>query len=238
VRIPLGGPAEGPPRPRHGGGRLDALESYTACFGGLKPTDLAQSGVSRDDSERDRDPVGEMTPPAPSPREFVGPGAVVGLAAWAVGLVLTVGLGIGLSAAGLLDVDGTTSTLAVGAWLFLDAHLAPVAVVGGSAANVVVDATGVFSVFALVPALALLAGSAVAVGRVGVPGPVEGAKAGAALVLGYVAPTVVALLLLDGTVAVDDVEYALAPDPGVGLFVAGVVYPLVVGAVGGAVAGR
>lgn len=184
------------------------------------------------------DVVGDMTPPPPQPREFVRPGVIVGLSAWAVGLAVTVGLGVGLSAAGLLDVGGTGSALAVGAWLFSDGHLLPVALAGGPTdANVVADAGGALYVFAVVPLVALLLGSALAVGRVGVPGPVDGAKAGGALALGYAVAAVVGSVLTGGTVVVDGVTYALAPTP-VEVFLVGVAYPLVVGAAGGAVAGR
>lgn len=190
----------------------------------------------------DRDPPEDITPPAPHPREFAGPGALVGLFVWVAVYALTLGLAIGLSQLGLFDVTSEASTWQVGGWLFYAAHLGPVALLGGPLpGSVVADVGGVLSVLAVVPAALVGLGGAVVVNRVGVPDPVEGLRGGAALALGYVGPSLAGALLLAGTIDVTSpgpaTTYSLSPGP-VGALVVGVAYPVVVGAVGGAIAGR
>ncbi len=180
-----------------------------------------------------------MTPPVPEPREYVGPGVILGTVAWVVGYALTVALGVGLPAVGAVDVFGGDPPLwQTGAWLFLSTHLAPLALAGlTTATNVVVESGGPLLALAVVPPVAPFLAGVLAVGRVGVPGAAEGAKGGAAVALGYLGPTVALGLVLEGTVTVGEVAYPLAPAP-VAVLLVGLVYPAVVGAVGGAVAGR
>ncbi len=183
--------------------------------------------------------TGDLTPPVPEPREYVGPGLILGTVAWVVGYALTVALGVGLPAVGATDVFGGAPPLwQTGAWLFLSGHLAAPTVAGlTSAANVVVESGGPLLALALVPPVPIFLAGVLAVGRVGVPGPVEGAKGGAAVALGYLGPTVALGLVLEGTVAVGETVYPLAPAP-IAVVALGLVYPAVVGALGGAFAGR
>ena len=187
----------------------------------------------------DEAPTGDLTPPVPEPREYVAPGLILGTVAWGVGYALTVALGYGLPAVGAVDVFVSDPPLwQTGAWLFLSTHLTPLALAGlTSATNVVVESGGPLLALAAVPPVVVLFAGVLAAGRVGVPGPVEGAKGGAALALGYLGPTVALGLVLEGTVTVGETAYPLAPAL-VAVLVAGVVYPAVVGAVGGALAGR
>lgn len=180
----------------------------------------------------------EFTPPVPQPREYVGPGLLLGLAAWVVVYAVVLGLSVGLAALGTLEAGGTASTVAVGGWLFYAAHLGLLAMAGLSpAASVVADVGGLAYVLVLVPPVVLAAAASLAVARVGVPGPVEGAKGGAAVALGYVAPSLAGVAVLDGTAVVAGTTYPLFPGLSAALLV-GLVYPAVVGALGGALSAR
>jgi len=182
--------------------------------------------------------MGDLTPPVPEPREYVGPGLVLGLLAWAVGYGITVGLGAVLPAVGGPAFEGGPPLWQTGGWLFLSAHLAPGAVAGlTTATNVLVESGLPLLALAVVPPVPVVLAAALAVGRVGVPGPVEGLKAGTAVALGYVVPTVALGLVLEGTVLVAGTAYPLAPAPAAVVAV-GVVYPVVVGGLVGAVTGR
>lgn len=177
----------------------------------------------------------EFTPPVPRPREYVGPGLLLGLVACVLVYALTLLLSLGLAERGALEVAGTasTSTLAVGGLLFYAAHLTPLALAGlVPAASVVADVGGLAYALALVPVVVIAAAGSLAVARVGVPGPVEGAKGGAAVALGYVLPSLAGAAVLDGTVLVAGTTYPLSPGLPAAV-VAGLVYPAVVGAAGG-----
>ncbi len=185
----------------------------------------------------DEVPADDLTPPVPEPREYVVPGLILGIVAWVAGAALTAALGVGLSQVGT-DPFGGAPTWRTVAWLYVDTHLAPLVVAGvTTTASVVAGIGGPSLALAVVPVVVVSVAGVLAVGRVGVPGPVEGAKGGAAVALGYLVSTAVSWLVVDGTVVVDQVTYTLAPTP-VTVLVVGLVYPAVVGAVGGVLASR
>lgn len=179
-------------------------------------------------------------------RTTIGQGAVAGLAAYVVGYVLTYAWrapAVDGSLRGpnvlaqLLGIE-TIPTWKGVAWLFYGAHgvATRFSRPGGSTALVnLVEQSGdgtVALVYVLVPVLLLLAG-AVTAWVAGADAPVEGALAGTTVVVGYL------VLAAVGTVVfahgVGDTGTTIAPDPVTGVLLAGAIYPLVFGGVGGAV---
>ncbi len=179
----------------------------------------------------------EFTPPAPEPREYVVPGIVVGLLAWGVGYVLTLGLGFLFSALSLLSVTGTDATLHVGFYLYSSAHSLPLELAGTRVgANLLVGAGLVSLVFVLVPLAVVVAAAVLVVNRVGVPGPREGALAGAAVTLGYVLPALAAVVVVVPlSFSVGDTLFTVEVGA-LEFVVVGLLYPAVVGGVTGVVA--
>lgn len=119
-------------------------------------------------------------------------------------------------------------------WLFLNAHFVatqlPTIAGGTQTTNFVTGEEGSTLLLALPPLLLVIAGLAVSYGR---RGPVsERAKVGATVAFGYL-PTS-ALVALLGTHSIGDAEAAISADPVTAVLLAGVVYPVVFGAVGGA----
>lgn len=151
----------------------------------------------------------------------------------------------------VLGDAGVSTATAVG-WLFYNAHLVPVQagsfpVAATSVSNVVlgVDAAST-GLLLVVPPVALVAAGFL-VGRSApdraTPLPVlrarvpAGTVRGAALAAGYLPPVVVGSVLLG--VAPPDARVAtLTPDLLLGTLVAGLLYPVVFGGVGGWLAGR
>lgn len=173
-------------------------------------------------------------------------GAVGGVAAWLFGY-LVVYIWKGQVVAETLEGVGFISQLLGGeavptwkgvAWLFMNAHFvaakAPTVMGGTQTVNLVTAEDGP-TVLLVLPALVLLvAGFAVAFGRVSGSDPIAGAKAGATLVLGYLPFSIGAAFVASHTLG--DTDAAIAPDPVTAILLAGVVYPVVFGAIGGVVA--
>ena len=172
-------------------------------------------------------------------------GAAAGFAAFLVGYVLTYawrapavedslsGLNV---LARLLGVETIPTWKGVG-WLFYGAHGVatrfPTATGGTELVNLVEqsgDGTVAF-LYVLVPVLLLLAG-AVAARLADAWSAREGAVAGATVTVGYLLPAAVGTVLFAHAIA--DTGASIAPDPVTGILLAGVVYPLVFGGVGGA----
>lgn len=119
-------------------------------------------------------------------------------------------------------------------WLFLNAHSVdtriPTIAGGTRMVNfVTAEDGGSFALVAVPPLLLLVAGLAVAYGRQA--DPLASAKAGATVAAGYLPLSVGAGLLT--THAIGDTEAAIAPDLVTAVLLAGLVYPLVFGALGG-----
>ena len=125
------------------------------------------------------------------------------------------------------------------AWLFFGAHGVVTRFprpTGGTELVNLVEQSGdgtVAALYLLVPVLLLLAGAATArLNDARAPG--DGALAGATAAGGYV--VLAAALTFLSAHAIGDTGASIAPDPITGVLLAGVVYPLVFGAIGGAIA--
>lgn len=171
-------------------------------------------------------------------------GVAAGIAAWTLGYLVTY-----LATVEDLRADWRTDVLAfltdeatdwklVG-WVFYNAHAVDVQVpgfLGGSpsSANYVAADDGSLWLLALLPpALLLVAGFAVArVRRAGFETVADAAVAGATVCLGYVVLAVVGVVAFGVTVDAG----VIRPDPIPAVLLAGVVYPLVFGAMGGVLA--
>ena len=121
-------------------------------------------------------------------------------------------------------------------WLFLNAHFVatkfPTVAGGTRTANFVTGEDGATLLLALPPLLLVVAGLIAAYGR---PGAIsDRAKRGATVALGYL-PLSAAAALASGH-ALGETDAAIAPDLVTAVLLAGAVYPLVFGAIGGAVA--
>ncbi|UPW00858.1 hypothetical protein M0R88_01850 [Halorussus gelatinilyticus] len=175
-------------------------------------------------------------------RATLARGAVAGVGAWLLGyLVAYVWKSAAISEA--LRGVGFVSQLLGGeaipawkgvSWLFLNAHFVatrfPTITGGTRTANVVTREGGSTLLLAL-PVLVLLGAGVVAgYGRPG--GAVERAKAGGTVALGYLPLS--AGVALVATHAIGDTGTAVSPDPVTAVLLAGLAYPLVLGAVGGA----
>lgn len=142
--------------------------------------------------------------------------------------------------ASLLGAEAIPAWKAVG-WLFYNAHFVATRVPapGGSAMVDFVarsDDGALVALYLLIPAFLLLAGFVA--GRIGgtEDGIATGAVRGAAVAIGYFP-----LAVVGGSVfahSIGNTGAKIAPDFVTAVLLAGLVYPLVFGAVGGAVAGR
>lgn len=176
----------------------------------------------------------------------VAGGATAGLVSFGVGYVLTYawrapavaeslrGLNV---LAQLLGID-TIQTWKGVAWLFYGAHGVATRIptaAGGTRLVNLVEQSGdgtVALLYVLVPVLLLLAGVATARFH-GTRSAREGALVGATVVVGYLLPAAVGTVLTAHTIG--DTGGTIAPDPVTGIILAGVIYPVVFGALGGAV---
>lgn len=179
------------------------------------------------------------------PRSALLRSAVAGLGAWLVGYLIAYVSkaeavseslrGVGLVSQ-LLGGEAIPAWKGV-AWLFLNAHFVatrfPTIAGGTRTLNFVTGEDGSILLLAL-PVLVLVgAGMVAAYDRT--TNLADGAKAGAAIALGYLPISAGAAFL--AAHAVGDTEAAIAPDPATAILLAGVVYPVAFGAIGGAVTG-
>lgn len=174
-------------------------------------------------------------------RGLLARGAIAGTGAWLVGyLIAYVWKSEAVSEA--LRGVGFVSELLGGeavpawkgvSWLFLNAHFVATRIptIAGSTrtANFVTGEEGSTLLLVLPALLLVVAGVVVAYGRS--EGPVDGAKAGASVVVGYLPLSAVAAVLTAH--AIGTTEAAISPDPVTAILLAGVVYPVVFGATGG-----
>lgn len=169
-------------------------------------------------------------------------GALAGVGAWLVGYLATYLLvGTEIRESGLNRIveafEGEGATYELVGWVFYNAHLVdvvydglggsflPASFVGGE------DGVSVF-VYAVPPLLLFAAG--LAVGRYrGVATSNRGALAGLAVLPGYLVPSVAGVVLFEVSAGGTTGHPDLVP----AALLAGVVYPLVFAAAGGAVAG-
>ncbi|WP_224268536.1 transporter [Haloprofundus salinisoli] len=173
----------------------------------------------------------------------VAGGALAGAAAYAFGYAVTYALTSSeirdSGAQQLLELfTGESATWKAVGWVFYNAHFVDTQIPGlfgvSRAINFVAEVEAFPSVlYVLPPVLLLLAGVGVA-RSAGVTDAADGAKAGAAVLLGYFALSVAGAFVF----AVPVGQTATAePDFVAAVLVAGVVYPAVFGTLGGVVAG-
>jgi hypothetical protein len=172
-------------------------------------------------------------------------GAIGGAGAWLVGYLVTYvwkAEAVSESLRGVGFVSELLGGEAVPAWkgvtwLFLNAHFVatriPTIAGGTRTTNFVTGEGGSTLLLALPVVLLVVAGAVAAYGKSG--GPLDGAKAGGSVVFGYVVFSAGAAFL--SSHAIGDTQAAVSPDPVTAILLAGAVYPLVFGAVGGALAG-
>ena len=167
-------------------------------------------------------------------------GAAGGAAAYLVGLLVTfVTAGI---AAASLSFDGPLSGTAPGwktqLWVFYDAHFVGTqtasvfgpdgTLIGGGELFNTIDLLGVEYLYA-VPILVLVAAGAVVASVAGASDPYDGLRAGMGVTAGYVAMVVLGLLAA--------VHLGTGPSPLRAVVIAGIVYPVAFGSLGGFIVG-
>lgn len=184
-------------------------------------------------------------------------GGVAGLAAYVVGFVLTfvlVAIDGDLERGDFLEQVGASS-LDFAGWIFYNAHFVDVEVSsdipflsGQSSGSILSDSSTQFPefVYYLVPIVALiLAGFAVA--RLGsASSPADGAVAGGTILLGYLPPTVVGAFLFAASEQVGsgsggfqiEASVSISVATGPAIILAGLVFPIVLGAIGGVIASQ
>ena len=171
----------------------------------------------------------------------VVPAAAAGFLAWVVGYLFTYLLvasdvrGSGLNRFAQTFGDGDATYELVG-WVFFNSHFVDAVIdagfFGSGTANFVGGEDGFTTLLFAVPVLLLVA-AGLAVGRYqGVTGANDGAVAGALVVPGYLVCSVVGAILFRVEAGGASGEPDLLP----AVLLAGLVYPLVFGAVGGVVA--
>ena len=189
-----------------------------------------------------------MATPSNRPeRDTAVRGAAAGAVAFVAGYVLTYAWrapsvndslqGLNLIA-DLLGLQAIPTWKAV-AWLFFGAHGVVTRFptpTGGTQLVNMVEQSGdgtVAALYLLVPVVLLLAGAATA-RRADARAAGDGAIAGATVTIGYA--VLAAAFTFLSSHAIGDTGATIAPDPVTGILLAGVVYPAVFGAIGGAVA--
>ena len=173
-------------------------------------------------------------------------GAVGGAAAYVLGYLVTYVTQSGRVEEGLSGINffadlfgGDTISVWRGVgWVFYNAHFVDVevpALIGAArSVNFIAESDGGFTYLYLVPPLLLLV-SGVAIARAaGAATPVDGARSGALTVAGYLPLAVIGAFLF--RYAVGD-GGSVAPTLVTAVLLAGLVYPALFGAVGGAAAG-
>jgi len=171
------------------------------------------------------------------------PGAVAGAAAYLLGyLVMYLGqtdrirdVLEGLNT--LLELfggDPIPAWKAVG-WLFYNAHFVSLtypALGGGRVGRNVIASGNAPGLFYLLPPLLLLAAGAILARYAGATEAVDGALAGGSVAAGYAPLAIAGLFAFRVTIG----DATVAPDLVTGVLLAGIVYPQIVGGIGGALA--
>ena len=175
----------------------------------------------------------------PDTARSLGRGAVAGLAAWLFGYLVTYLLHAGgvrdaLATDVLEFLAGDPVTWKLVGWLYFNAHFVDASVpglLGRSTVNLLSGAEqpALLVLYALPPATLLATGAVTAYGASETG---EGTKSGAAVAVGYLLASLVAAFL----VRISVVDAVAGPSLVTAVLLAGLVYPLVFGTVGGAVA--
>lgn len=169
------------------------------------------------------------------------PGAVTGVVAWILGYVFTyllVATDVEESALNRIIefFEGESATYELVGWVFYNAHLVDVSYSGlgpfSPPRNFIGGEDGFTLLLYVIPPLLLVAGGLAVARMNGATETNEGAIAGALVVPGYLVLTVVGVFLFEVTVG----GASGAPDLIPAVFIAGLVYPVVFGAIGGVIA--
>lgn len=178
----------------------------------------------------------------PSPSQRTATGIAAGLAAFVGGYLVTYvwkspaveetirGFNVW---AGLLGGDPIPVWTAV-AWVFYNAHFVRTRLGASDSMNMITAAEGgSWELLYLVPPLLLLAAGSWVAWRARADDPTTGARTGALVAIGYLFPAVIVALAAGYTVG----DVVVRPDPVTATLLAGLVYPAIVGGLGGALAG-
>lgn len=175
----------------------------------------------------------------------LGTGAVVGAVAYVLGYAFTYLLASDHVREGPFNqvvefASGSDATYELVAWVFYNAHFVPALVevdlpfVGGTdAVNFVSQSDALSPLLYLVPVVLLLGGGLAVCRRVQPADAGEAALSGASVALGYLPLAVVGAFLS----RIELGSSTGGPDLLLAVVLAGLAYPLVIGAVGGVVAG-
>ena len=176
----------------------------------------------------------------PGPARSLGRGAVAGPGAWLLGYLVTYLLHAGgvrdaLATDVLEFLAGDPVTWKLVGWLYFNAHFVDASVpgpLGRSTVNLLSGAEqpALLALYALPPVTLLATGAVTAYGASETG---EGTKSGAAVAVGYLLASLVAAFL----VRISVVDAVAGPSLVTAVLLAGLVYPLVFGAAGGAVTG-
>ncbi|MFD1634253.1 hypothetical protein ACOZ4L_00805 [Haloplanus ruber] len=175
-------------------------------------------------------------------------GVVAGAAAWIVGYLLTALVVLArLDRSELGDISdnvGGGNSIDFIGWVFFNSHFVGTVVeagflgFGGSNTTSFVGGDGFTPLLYLVP-VALLIGAGLAVGRArGVAGTTDGAVAGSLVVLPYLALSIIGAMLFRVSTEGLGASFSGRPELLPAVLLAGVVFPAVLGALGGIVAGN
>ena len=171
-------------------------------------------------------------------------GAVLGAAAYVVGYLVAYVWSSSAVSEALRGVNAVSQVLSIGTipswkavgWLFYDAHFARTKVpgLGGATSISPIDALGdgqFAALYVIVPLLLVIAGAIA--GRTG-PTPDVAVPRGAAIVIGYLPLAVIGIAVT--AFRIPGVDARIGIDALTGVALAGLVYPLVFGAIGGGIA--
>lgn len=175
-----------------------------------------------------------------SGRDVAG-GAIAGVAAYVLGYLVTYVLhrsnieediSVFNTIVSLFGGDPIPAWQGVG-WLFYNAHLVDTMIGSDQTRNIIANTDGAtFTLLYAVP-IVLLFASGAAIAIFGEPSsPLDGAITGMQTVLGYFPLAVIGVFVFAYTVA----DTTVQPDLITGVLLAGIVYPLLFGGLGGAVA--
>ena len=183
-----------------------------------------------------------MTDTTADTRRAVGGGLAGGIAAWVVGYLVVYLLNASeiensLGSGVLEALTNENVTWKLVGWLFYNAHNVTIKTpgfFGQSAQNFVAgsEEAALTALFVLPPVLLLAAGVVVAWNTAA--DPTSAARNGAAVVLGYLPLSIAGAVLF----AVSVGDATAGPDLVTAVLLAGLVYPLVFGAVGGLIGGH
>ncbi|AFK20114.1 transporter [Haloferax mediterranei ATCC 33500] len=174
-----------------------------------------------------------------STRKTVGTGAVAGFGAALLGYLVTyVATSSTIensTASQILEALGSDiSTWKVVGWVFMNAHGVTTTFPGlfgtTSSANLIEGIESFSVVLYTVPVVALLAAGVAAAVLSGASSAKSGAMAGGSTVLGYLPVALAGIALFAITIG----DATARPDPVTSVLLAGIVYPVVLGVIGGA----